>query len=363
MKALYVLGLACIMLSLGSCKKDTEPSSSSVVYDNTPYALQIGNLSTPTIAPDNPLTIQGVKLGRMLFYEDKLSADGSLNCASCHRQQHAFSDSNRFSIGVKGLPGGRQAMAVFNLAWNQNQFFWDGRANLLRDQSLMPIQDHLEMNETLENVVAKLSADQTYKDQFIRAFGTNEITSQRISLALEQFMNSIVSYNSKYDQYLRGEVALTPSEERGRKLYFAEYNPFFPDQSGADCAHCHSPSNFENNQYMNNGLYAEAQITDIGRQKVTNDPMDKGKMRVPSLRNIEVTGPYMHDGVFNTLEEVVEHYNSGIQSSSTLDPTLQNTQGTGLMLDAQDKADLVAFLKTLTDQDLLNNQAYSDPFK
>lgn len=363
MKAFYVWGLACIMLSLGSCKKDTEPSSSSVVYDNTPYALQIGNLSTPTIAPDNPLTIQGVKLGRMLFYEDKLSSDESLNCASCHRQQHAFSDSNRFSIGVKGLPGGRQAMAVFNLAWNQNQFFWDGRANLLRDQSLMPIQDHLEMNETLDNVVAKLSADQVYKDQFIRAFGTNEINSHRISLALEQFMNSIVSYNSKYDQYLRGDATLSPSEERGRKLYFAEYNPFFPDQSGADCAHCHSPSNFENNMYMNNGLYTEAQITDIGRQKVTNDAMDKGKMRVPSLRNIEVTGPYMHDGVFNTLEEVVEHYNSGIQSSSTLDPTLQNTQGTGLMLDAQDKADLVAFLKTLTDQDLLNNPAYSDPFK
>jgi cytochrome c peroxidase len=300
-------------------------------------------------------------LGRMLFYEKKLSKDNSMSCASCHRQEHAFSDTNRFSIGVDGLPGGRQAMAVFNMAWNTNEFFWDGRAHLLRDQSLMPIQDPLEMHETLPNVVVKLSEDQNYKDQFKRAFGSEEITSLKMSLAMEQFMNSIVSVDSKFDKELRGDATFTAAEQRGRKLFFTEYNQFFPDSSGADCAHCHSPKNFENDRYMNNGLDAGLDITDLGRENATGNPMDKGKMKVTSLRNIELTPPYMHDGRFNTLEEVVEHYNSGIKPSPSLDPALANTMSTGLFLDAQDKADLVAFLKTLTDTDLMTNPKYSDP--
>jgi cytochrome c peroxidase len=356
--ALYIfLGL----LSLSSCKKETT-SSTPVTYDDSPYQLVIGDLPTPDVAADNPLTIQGVKLGRMLFYEPMLSKDGSMSCATCHRQEDAFSDTNTFSIGVEGLQGKRQAMAVFNMAWNTNEFFWDGRAHLLRDQSLKPIQDPLEMNEALDNVIAKLNASQMYKDQFIRAFGTSEITAERMSLAMEQFMNSIVSVNSKYDQYLRGDLVLTDSEERGRALFFAEYNPFFPDQSGADCAHCHSPPNFENDQYMNNGLYSESEITDLGRQEVTQDPSHKGMMKVPTLRNIELTPPYMHDGSLKTLEEVVTHYNSTIKSSSTLDPTLKNTQGTGLMLTPQDQADLVAFLKTLTDDEFVQKEEFSDPF-
>ena len=297
----------------------------------------------------------------MLFYETMLSKDGTMSCGSCHRQKHSFADTNTLSIGVEGLPGKRQAMAVINMAWNTNEFFWDGRAHLLRDQSILPIQDELEMNETLENVVSKLSAEQSYKDQFKRAFGSTEISSYKISLALEQFMNSIVSVDSKYDQYLRGDVALTDSEERGRELFFTEYNEFFPATSGADCAHCHSPTNFSNNEYMNNGL--DATITDIGREDVTMSAADKGKMKVTSLRNIELTTPYMHDGRFTTLEEVVDHYNNGLEMSPTLDPALANTINTGLMLDAQDKADLVAFLKTLTDQTFLNNQEYSDPFQ
>ena len=144
-------------------------------------------------------------------------------------------------------------------------------------------------------------------------------------------------------------------------MFFAEYNEFFPATSGADCAHCHSPTNFANNEYMNNGL--DDMFTDDGREGVTMSPADKGKMKVPTLRNIELTTPYMHDGRFTTLEEVVDHYNSGLKMSPTLDPALANTMNTGLMLDAQDKADLVAFLKTLTDQTFLNNQEYSDPFQ
>ena len=351
--------LVTLIFAVG-CKKDESPSP-TVEWDQTPYALNIGQLPPPVIAADNALTQQGVKLGRMLFYEKKLSKDNSMACASCHRQEHAFSDTNQFSIGVDGLPGGRQAMAVFNMAWNTNEYFWDGRAHLLRDQLLMPIQDPLEMHETLPNVVAKLKEVQEYKDQFKRAFGSEEITSEKMSLAMEQFMNSIVSVNNKFDKVQRGEATLTPSEERGRRLFFTEYNQFFPDSSGADCAHCHSTRTFENDLYMNNGLDAGQDITDLGRENVTGSPMDRGKMKVTSLRNIELTPPYMHDGRFNTLEEVVEHYNSGIKPSPSLDPALANTMGTGLFLDAQDKADLVAFLKTLTDTDLMTNPDYSDP--
>lgn len=353
---------AATLLLLGACKKDKDNTTAGVEYDPTAYALDYGNLPAPTIDANNQLTVQGVKLGRMLFYETMLSKDGTMSCASCHRQQDAFSDTSKFSVGVRGLKGKRQAMAIFNMAWNTNEFFWDGRAHLLRHQSLKPIQDELEMDETLANVVTKLSQNQTYKDQFVRAFGSEEITPEKMSLAMEQFMNSIVSSNSKYDQFLAGKAQLTPAEERGRKLFFKEYNPFFPDSSGADCAHCHGGMNFENDLYMNNGLDDNAGITDIGREKVTQSASDKAKFKVPSLRNIALTPPYMHDGRFATLEEVVNHYNEGLKQSATLDPALQQTIAKGLLLDAQEKADLVAFLKTLTDITLTTNTAYSNPF-
>ena len=360
-KGLLISGLSGLLL-LAGCRPDDPPEPTPIEQDLTPYNLEYGDLPEPEIAQDNPLTVAKVELGRMLFYEPMLSADGSMSCSSCHLQEYAFTDTAQFSLGVDNLPGARHAMAIFNMAWNSNEFFWDGRAHLLRDQSLLPIQDPLELKESLDNVVSKLQADQRYLDQFIRAFGSEEINSLKVSLALEQFMNSIVSINSKYDRYLRGEETLTASEERGRELFFAEYNPFFPSVSGADCQHCHSGKNFENDDYMNNGLDAEADFTDLGRYDVTNDDNDKAKFKVPSLRNIELTAPYMHDGRFNTLEEVVEHYNSGLHASSTLDITLENTRATGLMLTQQDKDDLVAFLKTFTDDDLMTDERYSTPF-
>lgn len=349
-------------MGLISCKKKkNEEEQNLSLYDSTPYNLNFGNLPPPTIPTDNPLTNTGVALGRNLFYEKMLSKDLSMSCASCHAQENSFSDTNRFSIGVNGLPGKRQAMAVVNMLWNSNDFFWDGRANLLRHQSVMPIQDALEMDETIPNVISKLEANPAYKVLFEKAFGDDKITEERIALALEQFMNSLVSYNSKYDKNLRGEMPLTVSEQRGRDLFFLEYNPFFPSNSGADCAHCHSGPNFENDQYMNNGLDGDGMMSDSGRMKVTNNLNDKAKFKVPTLRNIELTPPYMHDGRFQTLEEVVDHYNSGIDSSSTLDPALDATRATGLMLSVQDKQDLVAFLKTLTDYDFITNSKYSDP--
>lgn len=356
------MAILATALFIAACKKDEPDEVYIVAIDETPFDLVYGSLPAPDLPEDNPLTIQGVKLGRMIFYEPMLSKDGSQSCASCHRQPDGFSDTAQFSIGVEGMFGGRQAMPIFNMAWHSNEFFWDGRAHLLRDQSLMPIQDPLEMNETLDNVVAKLSASQTYKDQFTRAFGTETINPERISLAMEQFMNSIVSYNSKYDQYLAGEAELTESEDRGRILFETEYNPFFPDESGADCAHCHGGANFENDDYMNNGLDADADITDFGRENATEDPADRGKFKVPSLRNVAVTAPYMHDGRFQTLEQVVNHYNEEIKESSTVDPAILNTMDTGLFLTEEDKEDLVNFLHTLTDYDYLNNPDYSSPF-
>lgn len=358
LKLIILIGLS-VPIFVVSCKDDNnEPLG--VVQDNAPYIMSYGNFTTPNFAVDNPLTKQGVQLGRMLFYEKALSADGTQACASCHFQQFAFTDSAKFSVGIRGKKGDRNAMSVFNMAWNENQFFWDGRSDLLRHQSLMPIQDKLEMDETLENVVTKLSESQIYRDQFIRVFGTDEITSEKISLALEQFMNSITSTNSKYDDFLLDSNVFSESEKRGFDLFTTDYNPFFPDESGADCQHCHSGLNFENDKYMNNGL--DATFADNGRAKATNNAADNGKFKVVSLRNIELTAPYMHDGRFRTLEEVVNHYNSGIVSSATLDPALEQTREKGLFLTDQDKQDLVAFLKTLTDKDLTINPSYSSPF-
>ncbi|MGB0427547.1 MAG: cytochrome-c peroxidase [Flavobacteriales bacterium] len=342
-----------------SCKPDDDGDNSTL----TTYPLNYGAFPAPTIPEDNPLTKEGVELGRMLFYETALSKDNSMSCSTCHAQANAFSDTNTFSTGVEGLQGGRQAMAIFNMLWNTNEFFWDGRAHLLRDQSIMPIQDPLEMNETMPNVIQKLKNKLDYTSRFETVFD-EEINEVTISLALEQFMNSIVSNQSKYDRFKAGVDQLNDAEERGRALFFEEFNPFFPENSGADCAHCHGGLNFENDDYMNNGITAAGNFSsDTGREKATGNSADRGKFKVTSLRNIELTPPYMHDGRFKTLEEVVNHYNEGLNSSPTLNLALKDVYDKGgLALSDQDKADLVSFLKTLTDNKLTTNPAYSNPF-
>ena len=354
------------VLSLSSCSKnDAEqtyiPVTEISEVPDAPYIIDSGIFPTPTIASDNLLTREGVKLGRMLFYDKMMSKNTTQACASCHNQQTAFSDPRKFSIGINNLPGTRHSMAIFNMAWNTNEFFWDGRAHLLRNQSLLPIQDPLEMDETLTNVASKLQASAIYPNQFKRAFGTNIISPLLISKALEQFMNSIVSNQSKYDKFLAGTATLTTSEERGRFLFFTEYNPAFPDATGADCAHCHGGDNFENDKYMNNGLDIDANFIDFGRQNVTGNASDKGKFKVPSLRNVALTAPYMHDGRFNNLENVIDHYNL-VKSSSTLDASFLQQLPGGLQLSVLDKAAIVAYLKTLTDNVLTTDPKYSNPF-
>jgi cytochrome c peroxidase len=218
------------------------------------------------------------------------------------------------------------------------------------------------MNETLDNVVAKLKDSKIFRDQFIRAFGDDAITSDRVGLALEQFMFTMVSNNSKFDQFQRGQATLTPEEEHGRQLFFTEFDPF-GSEKGAECFHCHGGFNFTNDQFMNNGLDDDAGQADEGRSKVTQDPADHGRFKVPSLRNVALTGPYMHDGRFATLEAVIDHYNTGVKPSTTLDELMQfNIQPGGLQMTAQDKADLVAFLRTLTDTQFTVNPIFSSPF-
>jgi cytochrome c peroxidase len=296
-----------------------------------------------------------VALGKKLFFDPILSSDLTQSCGSCHNQSDGFTDrKNAFSKGVLGQLGTRNSMPLFNLLLHNNGFFWDGRSVKLREQALVPIQDHLEMNDNLPNVVSKLNDVRPYRLMFDAAFGNKEITPERIGLALEQYMYSLVSGDSKFDRVQRGLDTFSISEKKGQILFNTEFNPA-SGITGADCFHCHGDINFTNNEYLNNGL--DSIFTDKGRAIVTGRANDEGKFKVPSLRNVEVTGPYMHDGRFKTLEEVVEHYNSGIRFSSTLDPNM-HTIRQGLQLTASEKRDLINFMKTLTDQTYLNNPKY-----
>lgn len=346
------------MLVLASSCQDSPPEEA--VYDPTPYAFEAPSFPPPMLPSDNALTEAGVLLGRMLFHDPRLSADDSQACADCHRQTNGLSDPRRFSIGIRGEEGTRQAMALHNMAWHEEGFFWDNRAATLREQSLMPIEDPLEMDADLEAIVAKLNGIQGYRDQSVRAFGEAELSAERMGLAMEQFMLTMVSDNSKYDRVLRGEESFTAAEQRGLDLYNAEFDPTGAVK-GAECFHCHGGFNFTNNRAVNNGLDPVGSIADIGLEGVTGDPADRAKFKVPSLRNIAVTAPYMHDGRFNTLEEVIAHYNNGVQSTPSTDPLLQFSISPGLGLDAEDVADLIAFLQTLTDDAFLNEAAFAAP--
>jgi cytochrome c peroxidase len=319
----------------------------------TPLALRISaRLPKVSLPADNPLTEEGVALGARLFQETRLSSNNQLSCSSCHEREHAFADRAKFSAGVDGQLGRRNAMPLFNLAW-QKEFFWDGRVTGLRHQTLAPIQDAHEMAETLDRVVSKLSQHRDYPPLFKRAFGTETVTAERVGLALEQFLFTLISQESKFDRAARGDVPLSEQEQRGLRLFVTENDPA-RGLRGADCFHCHGGNLFTSGAYANNGL--DRVSSDLGRAKVTGLATDEGKFRVPSLRNVAVSAPYMHDGRFATLEEVVAHYNRGIQSSATLDPNLAKHPQLGLNLSQADEQALVAFLRTLTDDSFLQTQ-------
>jgi len=308
----------------------------------------------PPLPTDNILTVEGVALGLRLFHETKLSGNNTQSCASCHTPQFAFSNEGKaVSTGITGATGTRNAPGLFNLAY-QHQYFWDGRASSLRAQALAPIQNPVEMDQTLTKAVANLSADPTYVAQFAKVFGSAGITSARIGLALEQYELTLMSGYSKFDLAQRGLAKLTAQEQRGFQLFQTPFNPR-NNQFGADCTRCHGNGPILSDfQYRNNGL--DAKPTDAGREVVTGSPQDFAKFKTPSLRNLSVTGPYMHDGRFTTLEEVVAHYSDGILASPTLDPGLARQNG-GVRLTPADEAALVAFLKTLTDNSYLSGIA------
>lgn len=310
----------------------------------TPYRFTMSRtFPVPDLPRDNPLINERVALGEKLFHEKALSRDGSISCASCHQSDAAFTDRLPVSNGIEGRKGDRNAMPLLNLAWKK-EFFWDGRAKSLREQVLMPIQDHREMDESPEHICEKLTVDQDYLHLFQAAFHSPGITAEKISLALEQFLLTLSARDSKFDRALAGKAEFSDEEKRGFELFMTENEPR-TGQLGADCFHCHGGPLFSDHQFHNNGLEGD----EPGRAKVTGLPGDQGKFSTPTLRNVYLTAPYMHDGRFATLEEVVEHYSSGIHRSGTLDPNIAKHPEKGLNLNTADKAALVAFLKTLTD--------------
>ena len=322
-------------------------SATLVASNATPYRFTFSKFfPQPALPLDNPLTDEGVDLGRRLFHETQLSGNNRQSCASCHQATNGFTDAKKFSLGAEGQVGTRNSMPLFNLAW-KTAFFWDGRAPSLREQVLEPIENPIEMHETLTNVVSKLRARPDYQKDFARAFGSPDLTADRIARALEQFLLTQVSSHSKFDRSLTGEVELSAEEKRGFELFHTEYDPR-REQFGADCFHCHGGALFQSQGFANNGF--DASFSDLGRFLVTKKDGDKGRFSVPSLRNVARTAPYMHDGRFATLEEVIGHYSTGVKRSATLDPNLAKHPDGGVPLSAEDRRALVAFLKTLTDE-------------
>ena len=368
---------------------------------STPYEFQMGaTFPIPDLPRDNPLLVERVELGKKLFFDKRVSINNQQSCADCHLPERAFADNRRTAHGAEGKFGPRNSMPLFNLAWKK-EFFWDGRAKSLREQVLQPIQNSIEMHQSLTNLVVKLGgiglrpvisgvAPETvrattdfnstgergksrvspppgatpggtggtpvppgnadYPALFTAAFGSPEITAEKISLALENYLLTLTSFNAKFDRVLRGEEIFSAEEQRGFELFSTEYDPRH-GQFGADCFHCHGGPLFQSQAFANNG--SDGAFVDIGREKVTGKASDRGKFSVPSLRNVKLTAPYMHDGRFRTLEDVIRHYSTGIPRSPTLDPNLAKHPDGGVPLGAADQRALAAFLKTLTDEKYL----------
>ncbi|WP_170763654.1 cytochrome-c peroxidase [Ruegeria lacuscaerulensis] len=342
-----------------------------------PVATPIADFSAPfvfgrfSVPPDNPLTEESFILGRHLFYDPMLSGNNEVSCATCHVQALAFTDGRAKSPTLSGGELDFSSMSLANLLWGQERFFWDGRAASLEEQALLPIQHPDEMGQNLDNLIAELQASGIYRKMFRRAYGS--VSAENTAKALATFMRMLISSESKYDKYLRGEVRLTAQEEHGRKLFMAH-----PDTKvslrGGNCIDCHSQfltSGFRDalDGFSNNGLDPDEALPP-GLMAVTGNPAHKGFFKVPTLRNIAVTAPYMHDGRFETLEDVMDHYNDGIVVSDTLSPLIleadnapDNGQGTvGLRMTPEEMQAIIAFLHTLTDEAFLTNPNFSDPF-
>jgi cytochrome c peroxidase len=342
----------------GGLLSDAGALASDAGFTPTPYTYDLPEyweaVNLLLLEPgNNPTTEEGVALGRRLFYDKQLSVDDTLACAGCHLQEKGFSDPNRLSKGVREQLGTRQAMPLANATWNF-LLFWDGRAQGLEDQARGPVENPVEMDQTWEAAVAKLQADPEYPDLFRAAFGTGVITEDLVVRAIAQFERTMISFRSPWDRYVYAgeDDAVSEAAKRGFTLF----------ESGRTlCSRCHGTRLFTNGEFHNNGL--EANPVDPGRGGVTELPGQIGLQKTPTLRNIAVTAPYMHDGRFETLREVVDHYDHGIVANSrNLTPFLAGFGSRGMGLSEQEKTDLIAFMEALTDDWLLTAPALSDPF-
>jgi cytochrome c peroxidase len=365
-----ILVLVSLILIIYSCGKEQDLSDSTFRYPNlpeTPY--EYANFDLPDHFDTNPLlnlvdyngnnqvTNAGATLGRVLFYDVNLSNNRNTSCGSCHHQENGFADPFAGSKGHTGLLTPRNASHIVNLRYI-NRFFWDNRVTGLENQVLLPIQDALEMGMTLEDLVERIKKIPYYKPLFEDAFGDEEVTSEKISLALAQFVRSIVSYQTKYDDAITQNFSTFTKEEMlGFEIFTS---------NSTECNHCHLTANFFLNDALNTGL--DTEYSDNGRGLITGNESDNGKFKVPSLRNVELTAPYMHDGRFATLEDALEHYSTGVSPHPNLDDRLTTDGEIGgnprhLNFTPEEKNALIAFLKTLTDHTMVNDPKFADPFK
>lgn len=373
---LYRIIFIPIILSALGCN-DQDDIILTPVNKTTPYVIDVpfGFPTKLNIPADNPMTVEGIELGRYLFYDGKISGhsepEKQMSCSTCHLQENAFEcgiDHPEFTggrtHGVTGVPTPHYMLPLFNQVWNHSGYLWNGSVsdnnpdpmhrNIEAMIYLAIIAPHEMYSDTLSAVNAIRNID-GYPELFEKAFGTNEVTIDQMGKAIAQFVRTFISANSRFDQYLRGETQLTPSELNGYVLFVTE--------EGADCFHCHGGGG--NPLFTTNLFYNNAKDTVFNdpsdRFSVTGDPMMKGAYKAPSLRNIELTAPYMHDGRFKTLDEVIDFYSGGLVYSSYVDPLMHYIISGGTRLTPSEKADLKAFLLTLTDQDFVTNPAFSKP--
>lgn len=342
---LTIISLLCFFLlfswMLESCRKEQKTSGLHLLRQEIPAGFP-----SPAYAfRDNPISQEGFELGRKLFYEGLLSIDSSHPCSSCHQQIAGFGTfEHDRSHGVYDSHTLRNAPTLFNLAWNTS-FQWDGAFNSLTDAIAQPINGHIEMGESFRGIIDKLEADEEYRSAFKKVFGSPFIRPGDILKALSQFTGNLVSANSKYDRVKKGETVFTPRESNGYLLFQAR------------CATCHPEPLFTDFSYRNTGLPVDGFLKDYGRMRITGRKEDSLKFKVPTLRNVYVSSNYMHDGRFNTVQQCINHYRSGVQQSATLDPLLAN----GITLSESQTDDLMAFLKTLTDSSFIIDSRYRDP--
>ena len=311
------------------------------------------------IPPDNLLTHEKVELGQHLFFDPILSIDSTMSCASCHFPESSFTDNKAVSTGVDGIAGTKSAMSLINVGYYYTGLFWDGRVGTLEEQALLPVEDPIELHNNWPGLMKTLQEHDSYPEMFRLAFGienTNEMTKEMAAKALAQYQRVIISGNSKFDQTLPEDAQIAPTDEEleGFDIFFGR------DGVDAHCGHCHTAPLFTSNAFANNGITEVDSVSDfpdLGYGKVTGNPLDNGKFRIPTLRNVSMTGPYMHDGRFETLEEVIEHYDSGGVFSPNKDPFI-----IPLGLTDEQKENLLLFILSLNDTSYLENEYVSNPF-